>query len=162
MWGIYTAGVNRGKRGDIRIREIEGERWNGGEAGNLTYENDYTNFLLPSILHPCKSSGEGGEFSLILRRGVENRLEIDRPDRRKTNPQMRIFEAVWRRLCTSIMGYVGNGKKRFGGIGEWIRVISLMPTDPSTRPSPLLRPGFLGMMTRSGQASVVALLRPGY
>lgn len=40
----------------------------------LAYENDYTDILLPSILHPCKSSLRGRGFSPTQRgKSVKNR-----------------------------------------------------------------------------------------
>lgn len=123
----------------------------------LAYENDYTDILLPSILHPCKSSLRGRGFSPTQRgKSVKNR-STNRKD--KSNS---VAKGGPKDPCT--MGYTKETVRN--GVGARMDIICLMLAGPSIRPrvplsSPLFRLGFLDGDS-SDQASVVALLRPGY
>lgn len=123
----------------------------------LAYENDYTDILLPSILHPCKSSLRGRGFSPTQRgRSVKNR-STNRKD--KSNS---VAKGGPKDPCT--MGYTKETVRN--GVGARMDIICLMLAGPSIRPrvplsSPLFRLGFLDGDSND-QASVVALLRPGY
>lgn len=110
----------------------------------LAYENDYTDILLPSILHPCKSSLRGRGFSPTQRgKSVKNR-STNRKDKSnsvaKGGPKEPVHEhdGIHER----------NGKKRLHEVGARIDIICLMLAGPSIRPrvpllSPLFQLGFL-------------------
>lgn len=105
----------------------------------LAYENDYTDILLPSILHPCKSSLRGRGFSPTQRgRSVKNR-STNRKD--KSNS---VAKGGPKDPCT--MGYIKETVRN--GVGARMDIICLMLAGPSIRPrvplpSPLFRLGFL-------------------
>lgn len=78
MGNLYRDCKSREERRYKDTQDREMRDGMGGGGFYLAY--DYTNILLPSILHPCKSSLRGRGFSLILQRSVENRLKITNHD----------------------------------------------------------------------------------
>lgn len=108
----------------------------------LAYENDYTDILLPSILHPCKSSLRGRGFSPTQRgRSVKNR-STNRKDKSnsvaKGGPKEPVHEhdGIHER----------NGKKRSWRANGHNLFNARRSIHPSTRPIilPLVPTGVLG------------------
>lgn len=92
----------------------------------LAYENDYTDILLPSILHPCKSSLRGRGFSPTQRgKSVKNR-STNRKD--KSNS---VAKGGPKDPCT--MGYTKETVRN--GVGARMDIICLMLAGPSIHAS---------------------------
>lgn len=105
----------------------------------LAYENDYTDILLPSIFHPCKSSLRERGFSPTQRgRSVKNR-STNRKD--KSNS---VAKGGPKDPCT--MGYTKETVRNEVGANGHNLFNARRSIHPSTRPVtlPLVPTGILG------------------